>query len=136
MTRRQRLLARILFFVYLATVAFLCFGRFDNVPEVEKYILGIPTDKIVHFLMFFPFPILAFLAFDRFTETWWSSVLWTLGTFVAGALIAAGTEYGQARLTTWRSGDPLDLTADLLALGISSLLVFGIDLWKQHRKHA
>ena len=136
MTRRQRLLARILFVLYLAAVAYLCFGRFDDMPDVEKYIFGIPTDKVVHFLMFFPFPILAFLAFDRYTEKFWSTVLWTLGTFAAGALLAAGTEYGQARLTTWRSGDPLDLRADLIALGISSLLVFCIDLWKQHRKHA
>ena len=136
MTRRQRLLARILFVLYLAAVAYLCFGRFDDMPDVEKYIFGIPTDKAVHFLMFFPFPILAFLAFDRYTEKFWSTVLWTLGTFAAGALLAAGTEYGQARLTTWRSGDPLDLRADLIALGISSLLVFCIDLWKQHRKHA
>lgn len=136
MTRRQRLLARILFVLYLAAVACLCFGRFDDMPDVEKYIFGIPTDKVVHFLMFFPFPILAFLAFDRYTEKFWSTVLWTLGTFAAGALLAAGTEYGQARLTTWRSGDPLDLRADLIALGVSSLLVFCIDLWKQHRKHA
>lgn len=136
MTRRQRIFARILFVVYLASVAWLCFGRFDSMPDVPRYFLGIPIDKIVHFLMFFPFPILAFLAFDKFTEKWWVSVLFTLGTFLVGALIAAGTEVGQARLTSYRSGDPKDYLADLLALGISSLIVLTIDIWKQRKCNA
>jgi VanZ family protein len=136
MTRRQRIIARILFVVYLAAVAWLCFGKFDSMPDVPREFLGIPIDKIVHFAMFFPFPILAFLAFDRFTGKWWVSLLFTLGTFLTGALIAAGTEVGQARLTSYRSGDPKDYLADLLALGISSLIVLTIDIWKQRKCNA
>lgn len=135
MTRRQRIIARILFVVYLVAVAWLCFGHFDSMPDVPRDWWGIPMDKIVHFVMFFPFPILAYIAFDRFTDKWWTSVLFVLVTFGVGALLAAGTEIGQARLTTYRSGDPNDWKADLLALGISSVLVLCIDLWKQ-RKHA
>jgi VanZ family protein len=135
MTRRQRIIARILFGVYLVAVAWLCFGHFDSMPDVPRAWWGIPMDKIVHFVMFFPFPILAYIAFDRFTEKWWTSVLFVLITFGVGALLAAGTEIGQARLTTYRSGDPNDFRADLLALGISAVIVLCIDLWKQ-RKHA
>ena len=131
MSRKQLLIARILIVVYLAAVAFLCFGDFGGLPGVEQSFLGIPTDKIVHFLMFFPFPVLAYFAFDRFTEKVWTSILWTGVTFLAGALLAAGTELGQARLTTWRSGDPNDFKADLVALAASSLLVLILDIRKQ-----
>ncbi len=131
MTRRQLTVARILLAVYLAALLWLCFGHFDAMPDVKRSIWGIPTDKIVHFLMFLPFPILAYFAFDRYKEKFWSSVLWTGVAFLAGVLLAAGTEVGQAFLTNYRSGDPNDFRADLIALGISSLLVFILDLRKQ-----
>ena len=51
----------------------------------------------------------------------------------AGALVAAGTEIGQARLTTYRSGDPHDFAADLLALGVGSVIVFLLDIRKQRK---
>ena len=107
MTRRQLIWARILFGVYLAVVVWLCFGKFSNSQNVPWSILGIPSDKIVHFCMFLPFPFLAYLAFDRYTDRFWSSLLWTVGSFVAGALVAAGTEIGQARLPRRRFGHRL-----------------------------
>ncbi|MBQ6761475.1 MAG: hypothetical protein IJP49_01860 [Bacteroidales bacterium] len=131
MTRRQLTAARILLVLYLIALLWLCFGHFDSMPDVKRYYWGIPTDKIVHFLMFLPFPILSYFAFDRYTEKFWPSVLWTGVSFLAGILLAAGTEVGQAFLTSYRSGDPNDFRADLLALGISSLLVFILDLRKQ-----
>jgi VanZ family protein len=131
MSPRNRLLAaRIAFFLYLAAVVWLCFGHFDGMPDVQRSFWGIPTDKIVHFLMFFPFPILAFLAFDGYSAKPWLSVLGTVATFAAGILLAVGTEVGQARLTTYRSGDVNDFKADLLALGISSLIVLLINIRK------
>ena len=133
MTRRQRILARIIFFLYIVNVAWLCFGNFSSVPDVPKDFWGIPMDKIVHFLMFFPFPLLAFLAFDQFTNRFLPSLLWTLATFLAGSLFAAFTEYVQAKFLPYRMGDFADFKADLLALGISSVLVFVIDLLKQRK---
>lgn len=134
MTRKQLLLARILFVLYLIAVAWLCFGHFESTPDVPRDFCGIPLDKIVHFTMFFPYPVLAYFAFNRFTGKWWTSFLCTLATFLTGALIAAGTEIGQARLTTYRSGDPDDWKADLLALGISCVLVVVLDLCKRRKK--
>ena len=133
MTRRQLIWARILFGVYLLTVAWLCFGQFDNTPDVPWSFLGIPSDKVVHFCMFLPFPFLAYLAFDRYTDKFWSSLLWTAVSLVAGALVAAGTEIGQARLTTYRSGDKNDFLADLLALAVGSVIVFLLDIRKQRK---
>lgn len=133
MDKKKLLLSRLLFFAYLAAVLFLCFGRFENTPDVPRSILGIPADKLVHFCLFFPFPILAFLAFDKYKETPRTTFLFSGITWVLGMLLALGTEWGQAHLTTWRSGDPLDLAADALALTLGTVLVILWDLSKQKK---
>ena len=81
--------------------------------------------------MFFPYPILAFLAFDRFTDTPKSTFLFSGITWVLGLLLAVATEWGQAHLTDYRSGDPWDLLADALAITLSTILVIFWDLSKQ-----
>lgn len=130
---KKKLILRILFFAYLAAVLFLCFGKFDSTPDVPRSLLGIPADKLVHFCLFFPFPILAFLAFDKYTETPRASFLFSGITWVLGMVLAFGTEWGQAHMTTWRSGDPLDLTADALAITLATILVIAWDLSKQKK---
>ena len=119
------------FIVYLLAVLYLCFGKFENTPEIPWSFLGIPSDKLVHFCMFFPYPILAFLAFDRFTDTPKSTFLFSGITWVLGLLLAVATEWGQAHLTDYRSGDPWDLLADVLAITLSTILVIFWDLSKQ-----
>ena len=69
MTRSQKIAFQVLFFFYVAAVLFLCFAHFEQTPAIEWSLWGIPSDKVVHFCMFFPFPILAFLAFDRYTDS-------------------------------------------------------------------
>ncbi len=119
------------FIVYLLAVLYLCFGKFENTPDILWSFLGIPSDKLVHFCMFFPYPILAFLAFDRFTDTPKSTFLFSGITWVLGLLLAVATEWGQAHLTDYRSGDPWDLLADALAITLSTILVIFWDLSKQ-----
>lgn len=131
--RNKKLILRILFFVYLAVVLYLCFGKFESTPDVPRSLLGIPADKLVHFCLFFPFPVLAFLAFDKYTETPKSTFLFSGITLVLGLMLAIGTEWGQAHLTTWRTGDPLDLVADILGITLSTLLVIFWDLSKQKK---
>lgn len=127
MTTPKTILARILFFLYLAAIAFLCFMHVDKLPDVEKFLFGIPADKLAHFLMFLPFPILAYLAYDHLTNRFWSAVLFATATFIIGALLAYGTEYVQGKLP-YRSMDINDFKADALALAISSVFVFIIDV--------
>lgn len=127
MTSTKTILARILFILYLAAIAFLCFMHADKLPDMQKTLLGIPTDKVAHFLMFLPFPILAFLAYDHVTNKFWSAVLFAVLTFAVGAGIAWLTEYVQGMLP-YRSREIADLKADLLALGISTLGVFITDI--------
>lgn len=123
------LLSRILLVIYLVTLAYLCFGSFEHLPDVQKSILGIPTDKVVHFFMFLPFPIIAFLAFDKFTDTARAAVLAAVLTFAAGLVLAAATEYIQG-LTPHRSKDAMDFLADALGLLTGSVTVLIIDLAK------
>ena len=131
MTRKQLIIARIVFAVYILAVLVLCFGKFEGTEDVPLDLWGIPTDKIVHFLMFFPFPILAYLAFDRYKGKRLPSLPWA-AAFVCGCAIAAGTELVQTRLS-YRSGDPADFQADFLALLVSSLIVLFVILFK-HKK--
>ena len=46
---------------------------------------------------------------------------------------AAGTEYVQARLLPYRTGDLADFKADLLALALSSVIVLILDISKQKK---
>ena len=133
MTPTQKIIFRILFFLYLAGVLYLCFGHFENAPSIELNLWGIPTDKVVHFCMFFPFPILAFLAFDQFTQTVPQTLFFVGATLFVGVVVAIGTEWGQANLTDNRSGDPWDLLSDVLALVLSSLIVTFWDIRKQRK---
>ena len=132
MTRKQLILSRIVFAVYILTVLVLCFGEFDSVQDVPKYLWGIPTDKIAHFLMFLPLTVLTYLAFDGYAKRRWTSILWVIVAFVFGCIFAAGTELVQSGLS-YRSGDPADFQADILALLVSSLLVILVILYK-HKK--
>ena len=52
--KKSNKLALGLFLIYLAAVAYCCFGSFDGIQQVSPSLLGIPTDKIIHFIMFFP----------------------------------------------------------------------------------
>ena len=132
MTRRQLVISRILFAVYLIAVAVLCFGNFSSSNDMPKELWGIPTDKIVHFLMFFPFPVLAYLAFDRYKEERQPAMVWAAVAFLGGCAYAAFTELVQSRLP-YRSGDPVDFKADFLALAACSVIILVIILLK-HKK--
>jgi len=132
MTTTNTILARILFFFYLVAVACLCFMHFESVPNIQKTILGFPTDKVVHFIMFLPFPILAYLSYDHRTETFWKAFLYAAITFCIGCGLAFLTEFGQ-KFLPYRSMDMNDMKADSLALAISSILVFIIDITHLHK---
>ena len=124
MSPRSRLLAaRILSVLYLAAVIWLCFGQFDSVPDVPRSLWGIPMDKVVHFLMFLPFPVLGTLACEN--RSWWRPL--SLMTVLAN-LIAFSFEHLQSRLTTHRVTDPSDLNANLLGITLGLLIAIVIGL--------
>lgn len=110
------------FALYVCAVLFCCFWRFESLPEVGRSFLGIPADKVAHFIMFLPWPALAWLAFPRNRGI--------VAIFILGCVFAALTEAGQS-LTSYREGDTLDLLADILGLAVGSLAIPAI---KSHLK--
>lgn len=93
--RKRNILTLALLVVYLGMVGWCCFGHFSDLPDIgQDNLFGIPMDKVVHFLMFFPFPILCYLAFSGMTGRPRHTVLAVSLVFLAGCLIAAGTEIG------------------------------------------
>ena len=126
----RNIISFILFLLYLGFVAWCCFGHFDNLPNVGREILGFPTDKVVHFLMFFPFAFLCFASFDFLSHKRWQALLLLVAVFALGLLVAVATEAGQS-LTTYRSGDPKDFMADAIALGAASFIIVIIILLRK-----
>ncbi len=131
--RTRALVFRLLMILYVAAVAWLCFANFHRLPDVPRTFFGIPTDKVVHFCMFFPFPILAFLAYDPYTRTPWQALAALVSICAVGGIFAGCTEFIQEQLT-YRSKDIHDFGADCLAIGIAGVLVFLIDVLKMRKK--
>ena len=116
------------FLLYVAAIAWLCFGSFSPNPDLPRQFLGIPADKCVHFLMFFPFPILSTLAFQR--QSWWRTLCWI--TLVAN-LIATLFEMLQSRINPERCTDPADLNANLLGITAGLLVMVLIGLFTRKK---
>jgi VanZ family protein len=125
-------MARILFVLYLAVLMYLCFGRLDGLPEDPRSLFGLEGDKVVHFLMFLPFPILSYFAFPMRTRKAWHSLLLTAFILAVGSVFAAGTEFIQDFIP-YREADTADFMADFLGLCIPAALVLAIDLKKTLR---
>jgi VanZ family protein len=132
MASRLKITSRILFILYLAAVVVVCFGHFENLPDIEKKFLGIPMDKVIHFIMFLPFPILMGLSFHKTSTKSLNTIFFALGTFVLGCILAGATEIGQS-FTTYRSCDITDFRADSIALAISTLAVFIVNILRNKR---
>ena len=114
-----------LFCVYLTAVGVLCFIKPSSIPEIDiKTFLGIPIDKILHFLMFLPYPILAGPVFVRRERGFASGILTLALLAVTGAGVAYGTEVIQAH-TGYRSYEIADFHADITGIITGSLIAMG-----------
>lgn len=118
-----RYVAILLFLVYLSLVGFLCFANPEGYPSVDFSFYGIPGDKLVHFLLFTPYPILAYLILDVTGKSFLLEFASIVVIFITGAIIAFGTEKIQG-MTEYRSFEKMDLLADIAGLMVSSFLVF------------
>ena len=121
--RKKNVIWFVLLLIYLGFVAWCCFGKFDNMPNVTKEFMGIQVDKIVHFIMFLPFPFLCFQSFCYPAAKTWKAFLSLFIIFLAGCLLTAGTELGQS-FTATRVADPKDFFADVIALATGTLITF------------
>ena len=101
--------------VYLATLILLCMMKTDSMPEVKFTLLGLPLDKVLHFCMFLPYPMLAFQVFVQKGSTCLHEILLLGIILIFGAGLAYGTERLQG-LTDYRSYEMADLFADMIGL--------------------
>jgi VanZ family protein len=131
--RKRSIFFSIAMVVYIGLVAYLLFANFEKLSSVPRVFLGIPTDKIVHFCMFFPFPILAYLAYDRLTDTPLKALAALVSICAIGAIFAGLTEIGQS-LLPYRTQDISDFRADCIAICIAGLLTFIIDVSKMRKE--
>lgn len=129
-TTTKTILSRVLFLLYICAVCLICFADSSSLPRMQRFIFGIPTDKVVHFIMFAPFPILSYLSFDHPSGKPWRSVLFVFLSLIAGATLAYSTEVIQSYLPS-RSMDINDFYADALALGVSSIFILLVDLTRK-----
>ena len=116
MTKRVRIVFRILLILYLIAVFALCFMNLSSMPDIRPTLFGIDIDKIAHFLMFLPLPALFYLSFNG------KAAALIGASLLAGLSIAGTTEWIQSFLT-YRSMDLADFFADSLGLLCGAVLV-------------
>lgn len=121
----RRIIYIIVLCLYIAAVAFLCFAKPEDMPQMPSLWFGLPADKVGHFLMFMPFPILAFLTFETEGMTVGRKILLLAVLMTVGAGLAMGTEHIQAQLA-YRAAETGDFYADAagLAIGGAAVLLF------------
>lgn len=118
MKKNIRITSSILLCLYIAAVAYLCFARPDNLPQAPMYLFGLPMDKLAHFVMFVPFPILAYMTFMSI----WRKIAVLTVIMAAGAGMAIGTERIQSALA-YRTGDVNDFLSDCIGLLAGGLVI-------------
>ena len=114
-----------LFAAYI--VAVLCLTLLDlsdKTPELPKYFLGIPMDKIAHFLMYFAYPITGWLmlSYNKNIKIGQKHLFACL--IISGLAFAAFTETAQGLFTTYRESDPLDFVANIIGIFSGSITIW------------
>lgn len=133
MKLRKRYIWILVLCVYFAAVMALCLIKPYPIPELSREIWGIPLDKIVHFLMFFPYPIIAYIAFKPEDGRKWQHLLVLFALFTVGIGLAIGTEHLQG-LTKHRSYDINDFYADVLGMECSAFLTALYILFRRSKR--
>ena len=113
-----------LFALYIITVLCLTLLNLsDKTPELPKYFLGIPMDKIAHFIMYFAYPVVGWLmcTYNKHIKIRHGYVYPLL--LITGLAFAAFTEYAQGAFTTYRDSDPLDFLANIIGIATGCLLM-------------
>lgn len=133
MQLKMRLISALVLCVYIAAVAVLCFMKPPSLPQVEMDFFGIPMDKVAHFLMFFPFPVLAYMTFRPAGSGMFRKIAILLVIIVFGAGMAIATERIQA-MTGYRSSEVKDFAADMIGICSGAVLTTLFILLKKDRK--
>lgn len=129
---KRRILFITAFLLYMAAVLYLCLAKPEDLPQTELYLFGIPLDKAAHFLMFLPFPILAYSTLWKRDRKAWTDIAILIIVLGIGVGLAFLTEHLQA-LTQYRSSDIKDIYADMAGLAAGSIIVLTNIIFKSGR---
>ncbi len=126
----RQIISAIVFCTYIAAVAYLCLARPEDMPQVAELWMGLPVDKVCHFLMFIPFPVLVYMTlFPDKTEKAGNPLI-LLIIIAVGAGMAIGTEYLQA-LTAYREADIKDFYADAAGLIFGGMITTALIIYRK-----
>ena len=129
---KRRILFITAFLLYMAAVLYLCLAKPEDLPQTELYLFGIPLDKAAHFLMFLPFPILAYSTLWKRDRKAWTDIAIFIIVLGIGVGLAFLPEHLQA-LTQYRSSDIKDIYADMAGLAAGSIIVLTNIIFKSGR---
>ena len=129
---RERLIYIIVFCLYIMAVAFLCFAKPDDMPQLPTLWFDLPADKVGHFLMFVPFPILAYSVFHKDNVSLVKHLLMVLILMIVGMGMAIATEQIQAQLA-YRAAELDDFHADLAGLAAGSASTVAFIIFRRNR---
>ena len=129
---KRRILFITAFLLYMAAVLYLSLAKPEDLPQTELYLFGIPLDKAGHFLMFLPFPILAYSTLWKRDRKAWTDIAILIIVLGIGVGLAFLTEHLQA-LTQYRSSDIKDIYADMAGLAAGSIIVLTNIIFKSGR---
>ena len=121
----------LVFLLYLAAIAWLCFGNIEPGENIPRTLFGIPIDQCVHFTMFLPFPVLCTIAFKsgwcagrEFTVCW---------STLAANIIAIVFESQQHVINPYRYTQASDLIANLMGITVGLLVMSVIGVATQKK---
>ena len=122
--RKTYFIVTVLFLLYIVAALCLCLLNLsDKTPELPKYFLGIPMDKIAHFLMYFAYPPTCWLMLSYNKKLKVNRRHIFIIILLSGLAFAAFTESAQGFLTTYRDPDPLDFVANITGIISATLLM-------------
>lgn len=118
---------------YFAAVLVLCLAHPLQIQVPDRRILDIPIDKIVHFLMFFPYPVIAYTAFKPARYGKWRHIMVLITIFCTGVGLAMSTERLQG-LSGYRSYEITDFYADVIGMECSALMIALCIIFKKEKR--
>lgn len=131
---KRRYIWIIILCLYFAAVMALCLMRPEAIPEINRDLWGIPMDKVAHFLMFFPYPAIAYITFRPYDTRKWLHLMVLFAVFATGIGLAMGTEQLQG-LSEYRSYEIEDFYADILGMECSTFLTALCIILRKDRKN-
>ena len=135
MRDRLHFILKAIFILYIIGLCFCCFWNFRSSIDLSTELWGIPKDKIAHFCMFFPFPIIFYLAFPKLRNTPRRYLKFSILALATGVATGLVIEIIQG-WSGYRSCDMTDLLADFCGLAAAVLILQAFEAFVMNKRRA